>query len=54
MLIRLLDIGRDEGLDNVVAEILPENEGMRRVCTKLNFNFERKPGTGVINTSIAL
>ncbi len=54
LLSRLLDIGRDEGLENVVAEILPENEGMRRVCTKLNFTFERKPGTGVINASIAL
>ena len=54
MLSRLLDIGRDEGLENVVAEILPENEGMRRVCSKLDFHFERKPGTGVINASIAL
>ena len=51
---RLLDIGRDEGLENVVAEILPENEGMRRVCTKLGFTFERKPGTGVIHASIKL
>ena len=40
---RLLDIGRDEKLEKVVAEILPENEGMRRVCTKLGFDFSHMP-----------
>ena len=41
LLRRLLDIARDEGLDHVVAEILPQNAGMRRVCEKLGFEMER-------------
>ncbi len=39
----LLRIARDEGQERVVAEIMPENSGMRRVCTKLGFDFERIP-----------
>ncbi len=41
LLTRLLDIGRDEGIEHVMAEILPENAGMRRVCEKLGFQMER-------------
>ncbi len=41
LLSRLLDIGRDEGIEHVMAEILPENAGMRRVCEKLGFKMER-------------
>ena len=43
MLRMLLRIARDEGQERVVAEIMPENSGMRRVCTKLGFSFERIP-----------
>lgn len=43
MLRILLQIARDEGQERVVAEIMPENSGMRRVCTKLGFEFERIP-----------
>jgi acetyltransferase len=43
LLENLIEIARDEGLDRVVAEIMPENIGMRRVCTKLGFNFRRLP-----------
>ena len=48
LLTRLLQVGRDEGLERVVAEILPENEGMRRVCTKLGFSFKKIQDTNVI------
>jgi acetyltransferase len=44
LLTRLIQIGRDEKLDRIVAEILPENEGMRRVCQKLGFEFSKVPG----------
>jgi acetyltransferase len=54
LLARLLDIGRDEGLDKVVAEILPENEGMRRVCTKLGFKFSKVPDSNTIYAEIEL
>ena len=43
MLRILLQIACDEGQERVVAEIMPENSGMRRVCTKLGFEFERIP-----------
>ncbi len=54
LLARLLDIGRDEKLERVVAEILPENEGMRRVCTKLGFKFSKVPDSNTIYAEIAL
>ena len=41
LLARLLAVGRDEELERVVAEILPENEGMRRVCAKLGFTLTK-------------
>ena len=43
ILTQLLEIARDEKLEKVVAEIMPENAGMRRVCTKLGFEFSRMP-----------
>jgi len=54
LLSRLLDIGRDERLEKVVAEILPENEGMRRVCSKLGFSFSKVPDSNTIYAEINL
>lgn len=54
LLSRLLDFARDEGVEYVVAEILPQNEGMRRVCRKLGFHLERIPESGVIEAHIQL
>ena len=54
LLRQLLDIGRDEGLERVIAEILPENEGMRRICDKLGFEFSHIPSTRVIRAEIDL
>jgi acetyltransferase len=42
LLRRLLQIGRDEGLQRVIAYILGENHGMRRICKKLGFHFHRE------------
>ncbi|MFQ5398314.1 MAG: GNAT family N-acetyltransferase [Anaerolineae bacterium] len=42
LLRRLLQIGRDEGLDRVVAHILAQNQGMRRICQQLGFQFQRE------------
>ena len=41
LLRRLLDVARDEHLDHVIAEILPENRGMLRVAEKLGFRLRR-------------
>ena len=42
LLTRLLDIGRDEGLQTVNAFMLDENMGMRRICKNLGFTFQRE------------
>lgn len=43
---------RDENIERVVAEILPENEGMRRICAKLGFNQQVIPGTRTIYAQV--
>lgn len=40
LLRRLVEVGKDEKLSHIVAEILPQNEGMKRVSTKLGFKLE--------------
>lgn len=49
LLKRLLAIGRDENLDRVTADILPENRAMQRVCQKLGFQIQR--GMEVVKAS---
>lgn len=54
LLRRLIEIGHDEQLDHIVAEILPENEGMRRVCTRLGFTMKHDRDTGVVHAALPL
>jgi acetyltransferase len=42
LLTRLLQVGRDEGIDRVIAYMLATNLGMIKVCKKLGFRFERE------------
>jgi acetyltransferase len=42
LLRRLLEIGHEEGVETVIAYMLPENKGMRHVSQKLGFQFERE------------
>jgi acetyltransferase len=44
LLTRLFQVGRDWGLDRIVAEILPGNVPMRHVCRRLGFKFEGETG----------
>ena len=44
LLERLFQVGRDWGLDRIVAEILPGNLAMRHVCRALGFTFEGETG----------
>ncbi len=39
LLRRLVQVGRDEKLARITADILPENRGMQRVCEKLGFRL---------------
>jgi acetyl coenzyme A synthetase (ADP forming)-like protein len=44
LLRRLFDVGRDWKLLRIVAEILPDNYPMRRVCEELGFKFHGQTG----------
>jgi len=48
LLTRLFQVGRDWGLDRIVAEILPGNVAMRQVCRRLGFTFEGQTGATLL------
>ncbi|MCI0535705.1 MAG: GNAT family N-acetyltransferase [Verrucomicrobiales bacterium] len=54
LLARLLDVGREEKLSRIVAEILPENRAMQSVCKKLGFDLEYSPEERVVRAAIRL
>jgi len=54
LLNRLLNIARNEGVERVVAEIMPANIGMRRICEKLGFTFQRLPNSQDLVAEIQL
>jgi acetyltransferase len=43
LLRRLLQVGKEEKLERIKADILPENRAMQRVCQKIGFHLERSP-----------
>ncbi|HEY9889950.1 MAG TPA: GNAT family N-acetyltransferase, partial [Candidatus Obscuribacterales bacterium] len=43
LLEQLVQVGRDEGLECITAEILHENRAMQRVCEKVGFALTRTP-----------
>jgi len=49
---RLLDVARAEGIARVVAEILPDNREMQRVCEKLGFTLSRALDEAVVRAVI--
>ncbi len=54
LLRRLIDFGRDEKLERIVAEILPENEGMKQVSARLGFALKMNRADGVVEASLVL
>jgi len=54
LLRRLVAIGRDERLDAIYADILPENVEMQRVSAKLGFRLDQAAGDAVVRAEIAL
>lgn len=48
LLRRLIEIGRDEKLQRITAEILSENRTMQHVCQKLGFRLEPIPGEAMV------
>jgi acetyltransferase len=54
LLRRLLQVGRDERLDRITAEIDVKNQGMQRICRNLGFQFESVPERGIVRAWIVL
>ena len=51
---RLLDVGREEGLHRITAEILPANRPMQNVSRKLGFSLRHDPEEGVVHADLDL
>ena len=54
LLERLLDVGREEGLHRITAEILPENRAMQRLSKKFGFRLRRDLEEGVVKADLDL
>lgn len=54
LLRRLLQVGRNEHLDRIYAEILAENRAMQRVCEKLGFQMHPTEDSSVVRAEIIL
>jgi acetyltransferase len=54
LLQKLVDIGRQEGLDRIYGNILRANIDMRRVAERLGFEVEGQPQDGAMRMKIEL
>jgi acetyltransferase len=54
LLRRLLQVGRDEKLRRITADILPQNTVMQRLCEKLGFRLEHDFREGLVKARIDL
>ena len=51
---RLIDISKNEGVEEIVADILPNNTGMRNVCEKFGFKSKYDIEDQVLKVSLKL
>jgi acetyltransferase len=51
---RLVQIGRTEGLGQIVGEISPRNRPMQAICSKLGFRLEGEPADPTVRAIIDL
>jgi len=54
LLRRLIQVGRDEHLSRILADILPENRAMRRLCEKLGFKVVDDPENFTVRAELEL
>ncbi|EKQ66872.1 acyl-CoA synthetase (NDP forming) [Leptolyngbyaceae cyanobacterium JSC-12] len=54
LLRRLLQVGQDEHIQRVTAEILSDNRGMQRVCEKLGFHLSHTTDPSILKAEIQL
>jgi acetyltransferase len=54
LLRRLIEIGREEKIECVVADILAENRTMQRICEHLGFRLTYEPEDGLVKAELRL
>lgn len=54
LLRRLVEIGREEKVERITADILAENRTMQRVCERLGFKLQYDPDEGTVKAEIRL
>jgi acetyltransferase len=54
MVRRLIEVGREEGLERLVAEILGANGGMVRICEELGFTITADDDGETVQAELAL
>jgi len=54
LLRRLIQVGRDEGLDRISADILTDNRPMQLVCKQLGFRLAQELGDDVVRATLDL
>ena len=54
LLARLLIVGADEKLNRLVADILPDNRGVMRICEKLGFSLKHSLDDEVVHAEFKL
>lgn len=54
LLARLLNIGRKEGIQNVFADILPDNLAMQKICKNQGFSLQYDPEGPVLKAQLTL
>lgn len=54
MLNRIIAVAKDEQLDVLTADILPDNHRMKRLCEKFNFQMKRTPDDPVVQARLNL
>ncbi len=54
LLRRLVRIGRDEGLEQISAEMLASNAGMRRTAESAGFTITERPGEPIVTAELRL
>jgi acetyltransferase len=54
LLRRLIEIGKQEKIEKITADILSENRAMQHVCERLGFHLQYDPEEGTVKVEIAL
>ena len=54
LLKRVIQIGRDEKVSAITADILAENRAMQRICERLGFQLERRDDGDIVNAVLVL